>query len=1811
MMRARVALGVVLVFVLSLLASGIVSAGQTQVIGKWDAGASYDAIAYGNHLYVASGSQVRIYDISTKEKIENIKMECIHSYDSYRKYGTYKEKTPPVNILHTDAGTIRGMYADGNYLYVIGGKFVIADISDPENAYIVSSLDIGGKDVQVQGNYAYLITPSVYGDDITIVDISDKKNPVKVAGIDVESLGGDHSGLWRLYVEGNYLYTGDDNNYLYIIDISDPTNPTVISTWPNPGGYIEGPSSFAKKDNHVFVVRYHYGFYVIDVSDPANPVKVAEVIGMNNPNANDIKILGDYLFISTRYEGFRIYNISDPTNPSLVTTFWFSVGYAESIFVHELPHGTYVFETASSVGWAIINVTNIEHMKLMTDPMMPVPSGNSVKVKGNYAFVGAWNDAVWVLNVSDPTNPKSIAVMRNGGRNTGLEISEDGNYLYVAAAWSGLSIANISDPENPKWDIIDYGPDIGGPMVAVDNYLYVGGLRIYDVSDPKNPEIVYDKNLGFGSWGHPHARYGDDYLLCGGQNGFFIVDISNRTNPKVISNLSIDLYAPYGKRIDVSGGVAYVGSGNYLYSVDISDVTNPVILDKVNIVYVTALTVYGTYAYVTDEYRGLHVVNISNPSSMKVEETAGISATDIDEENGLLYTSKGHIFSPIGGGELPLQISLIKVSSITENSAIISWQTNKEADSLVKYGTSSGNYSEQKYDPNPTKYHSIKLENLSPNTTYYFVIESKTANETATSTEKSFKTKAPDVIPPIITIVSPENNSVIEGGTPLVNIKIETDEPAICQYSFSDFEYGEGTNFTQTGGTAHSFNLSVEDGKSYTLYYRCQDLSPQKNVNTESTIHSFSVATEWWDYFDDETKIESKENVEISSGVAKIKFPESKIYPTKDALITPEWMGWSTGKGDFGVGYFDRLRSLLEFEIPNGTGEIKSVRLHLYVSRTDPEPSGGYGNNTILMHILTKTFDEDDCDYKYRDKSENLTWDNEGGDFDPTVIDSLDVSGDLKGEWLVFTLKGAEAENQIDVKWGDTIGLILRPKITWGVYRADWFKSREASEEQRPYLEIIAGSTSAHLISVPITPTSLQSWDKFYADYETPEGTHISFSILDAETGEILCSNLTGKSDDISACLSGVQSIKLKAELRTDNPPATPILKKWRVSWITGRNDTTPPITTTEITPQPNERGWINSTPVVIIFNRSDDSDVAYTNYSFSREGSWKTVPGNDPFNITITDEGTFTIRYYSVDIFGNKESVKNITLKIDITPPSIKNITVAHANSTIIITWMTDEKADSLVKYGTSSGNYTLRKYNSSYVEYHRIVLSGLLPNTTYYFVVNSTDEAGNSNQSSEGSFLTPPTPPRLPPSETVTIEGKEKVDDAMLLEAATDYGYYPYIYIGKYGWRTCRGVLKFNLSSIPRNASILSAKLEFNTYNVEYNVSLNVHKLLASWEEYEVTWYNRNRTVKWENPGGDFGPAIETKSFNSSGKVVFECRKIAEVVQEWVNNPESNYGFLLEADAPEDKSFYIYQTDWNEKLAPKLVVTYELADDVSPPKIENVSVACTNNSATIEWDTDEISDSRVRYGTESGNYSYEAYDSAFVTHHNITIRGLESGRTYYFEVVSADMSGNKARSGEYKFKTRSSMPVTVVIGGENIEDAWLAKHLYFRNYGWYPWIYIGNTSYGISRGIIKFNLSSIPANSKIIQAKLIVKIAGPSPYGAPSNSSLSVHKVLNSWDEYEVTWDKRNKTENWNTSGGDFGPKIAEISNFSGHPTLVMNENITEVVKEWCEYPEKNYGFILEWDNAPEGKYFVIAQKEYYTEDAPKLEVTYMPPS
>jgi len=100
---------------------------------------------------------------------------------------------------------------------------------------------------------------------------------------------------------------------------------------------------------------------------------------------------------------------------------------------------------------------------------------------------------------------------------------------------------------------------------------------------------------------------------------------------------------------------------------------------------------------------------------------------------------------------------------------------------------------------------------------------------------------------------------------------------------------------------------------------------------------------------------------------------------------------------------------------------------------------------------------------------------------------------------------------------------------------------------------------------------------------------------------------------------------------------------------------------------------------------------------------------------------------------------VQNLT--IDITPPGITNISVTSiTKDSAIIFWETSELSDGMLKYGTQAGNYTETVHNTSYVIHHSIILTELIPNTTYYYVVNSTDPSSNSAESTEHNFTTFP---------------------------------------------------------------------------------------------------------------------------------------------------------------------------------------------------------------------------------------------------------------------------------------------------------------------------------------------------------------------------------------------------------------------------------------------------------------------------------------
>ena len=84
----------------------------------------------------------------------------------------------------------------------------------------------------------------------------------------------------------------------------------------------------------------------------------------------------------------------------------------------------------------------------------------------------------------------------------------------------------------------------------------------------------------------------------------------------------------------------------------------------------------------------------------------------------------------------------------------------------------------------------------------------------------------------------------------------------------------------------------------------------------------------------------------------------------------------------------------------------------------------------------------------------------------------------------------------------------------------------------------------------------------------------------------------------------------------------------------------------------------------------------------------------------------------------------------IDVTPPVISNIvaTPAPDGLSAVVTWQTDEPADSRVDFGVSPVSLVLTQTDNAQVTSHSVTLNGLTPGVTYYFRVASSDNSNNS---------------------------------------------------------------------------------------------------------------------------------------------------------------------------------------------------------------------------------------------------------------------------------------------------------------------------------------------------------------------------------------------------------------------------------------------------------------------------------------------------
>jgi len=109
----------------------------------------------------------------------------------------------------------------------------------------------------------------------------------------------------------------------------------------------------------------------------------------------------------------------------------------------------------------------------------------------------------------------------------------------------------------------------------------------------------------------------------------------------------------------------------------------------------------------------------------------------------------------------------------------------------------------------------------------------------------------------------------------------------------------------------------------------------------------------------------------------------------------------------------------------------------------------------------------------------------------------------------------------------------------------------------------------------------------------------------------------------------------------------------------------------------------------------------------------------------------TYQYTVISIDADGNeiRQDGKLTTAKpVDTTSPVISAVEIISiTESSITVTWSTDEAATSQIEYGKTSSYGTTTPLDKTLTTSHSMVITGLSPSTEYHFTVKSTDANGN----------------------------------------------------------------------------------------------------------------------------------------------------------------------------------------------------------------------------------------------------------------------------------------------------------------------------------------------------------------------------------------------------------------------------------------------------------------------------------------------------
>jgi hypothetical protein len=436
---------------------------------------------------------------------------------------------------------------------------------------------------------------------------------------------------------------------------------------------------------------------------------------------------------------------------------------------------------------------------------------------------------------------------------------------------------------------------------------------------------------------------------------------------------------------------------------------------------------------------------------------------------------------------------------------------------------------------------------------------------------------------------------------------------------------------------------------------------------------------------------------------------------------------------------------------------------------------------------------------------------------------------------------------------------------------------------------------------------------------------------------------------------------------------------------------------------------WTTDLPATSYVNYSTDSALA----SPTRFGADDLVTDH---SVTLTGLNSGATYYYSVDgtdADSNESEYVNgdsFSTGADQTAPIISEPTTPIVTaSQVAIVWDTNENATSQVRYGTTAGVYDqTTDLISLMLKSHLVAIEGLTLSTPYYYVVESTDETGNTATSSEKTFTT--TAVDRISGGTTTMGVAQDIYDALLAQNKA--------YSAKFGSDTSIPVISnIQVSGItPFGATISFETSKDTVVFVDYGKDKNYSFVTADGKWIKV----HTIVLGGLSLGTEYNFKITAmdllNNLGYSDNQTFTTKFLTE-----------DFTDLQKVDNVEQFQKEIESTI--ESILPSLI----------PPFIDTPTVTdITENSATINFRTNVRSYPIVEYVTD-GNYDTNKADpyegeisdvTKKTTDHKLVLGNLKSNTKYHVMTKAFSLPQVVGKSVDFTFTTAASKIQASIIG-------------------------------------------------------------------------------------------------------------------------------------------------------------------------------------